>query len=72
MPYKERSGLSTLGLQRCLTRNEVDLVPLACEDVLQGTKWTYNVVHLACEDTRNEMDLVPLACEDALQGTKWT
>ena len=41
---KERSGLSTLGLRRWVlsplrslcVRNEVDLVPLACEDGLKG------------------------------------
>ena len=84
----ERSGLSTLGLRRCIrTWNEVDLVPLACEDT-----YAQNEVGLQrCIRTRNEVDLVPsplacirlwkevelhvvpLACEDAFAyGTKWT
>ena len=41
----ERSGLSTIDLRICIRLwNEIDLVPLACEDAYAyGTKW-------ACED----------------------
>ena len=51
--------------------NEVDLVPLACED-MRTERSGLSTVGLAMMCEMNEVDLVPFVLGRCAYGTKWT